>query len=102
MGVGQFKLRFTEPAQEALTALGRDAGALKRLRAVQKTLGLLERSGPRHPSLHTHKYSRLSGPKGEEIFEAYAENRTPGAYRVFWCYGPNKSEITIVAITPDP
>jgi hypothetical protein len=102
VGVGQFKLRFTEPAQEALTALGRDAGALKRLRAVQKTLGLLERSGPRHPSLRTHKYSRLSGPNGEEVFEAYAENRTPGAYRVFWCYGPNKGEITIVAITPHP
>ena len=31
-----------------------------------------------------------------------AKNKTPGAYRVFWCYGPNTGEITIIAITPHP
>ena len=30
------------------------------------------------------------------------ENDTPGAYRVFWCYGPDRRQITIVAITPRP
>ena len=102
MAVGQFRLRFTDSAHEALKALGQNTGTLKRLKAVQKTLGLLERNGPRHPSLQTHKYSKLIGPNGEEIFEAYAENRTPGAFRIFWCYGPAKGEITIIAITPHP
>jgi hypothetical protein len=37
-----------------------------------------------------------------KIFEAYAQHKTPGAYRVFWCYGPGKQEITIIAITPHP
>jgi hypothetical protein len=38
------------------------------------------------------------------VFEAYAQNRTPGAYRIFWCYGPDKDkgDITITAITPHP
>jgi hypothetical protein len=45
------------------------------------------------------KFTSLSGPKGEDIFEAYAQNKTPGAYRIFWFYGPEKKQITIVAIT---
>ncbi|MCA1993619.1 MAG: hypothetical protein LDL41_16485 [Coleofasciculus sp. S288] len=56
----------------------------------------------RHPSLKTHKYDSLSGPNAEEIFEAYVENRTPGAWRVFWYYGPGKSIITVLAITAHP
>ena len=56
----------------------------------------------RHPGLNTHKFNSLKGPKGEEVFEAYVENQTPGAYRVFWCYGPGQEEITILAITPHP
>jgi hypothetical protein len=39
---------------------------------------------------------------GKEIFEAYAENNTPAAYRIFWCYGPEKDNITIISITPHP
>lgn len=55
----------------------------------------------KHPSLNTHKYD-LEGPKGEEVFGSYAQNNTPGAYRIFWYYGPEKKEITIIAITPHP
>jgi hypothetical protein len=70
---------------------------------VQKTLDLLTRD-PRHPSLKTHEYDSLPNPynKKEKVFEAYAQNRTPGAYRIFWCYGPKKGQITILAITPHP
>jgi hypothetical protein len=28
--------------------------------------------------------------------------QTPGAYLVFWCYGREKNEITVPAITPHP
>jgi len=54
------------------------------------------------PTLNTHKYESLSGPNGEEIFEAYAENKTPGAFRVFWYYEPEQGVITILAITSHP
>ncbi len=70
---------------------------------VVKTIALLSQN-PRHPSLNTHKYSSLPHPfdPNGAVFEAYAQNRTPGAYRVFWCYGPEKKCITILAITPHP
>jgi hypothetical protein len=56
----------------------------------------------RHPSLNTHKYESLSGPNGEEVFEAYVESKTPAAFRIFWHYGPGREIITILAITPHP
>lgn len=96
-----FELFFTAQAHSDLDGLERNRSLAKRLKAVQKTLGYLQ-TNPRHPGLNTHKYSSLSGPKGEDVFEAYAENRTPGAYRIFWCYGPLKKAITIIAITPHP
>ncbi len=94
-----FKLKFTDEADENLQALGEDKSLAKRLKAVRKAIGYLELN-PRHPGLNTHKYSSIIGEKGEEIFEAYAENNTPAAYRIFWHYGPGKNVITIIAITP--
>ena len=70
---------------------------------VHKALKLL-RENPRHQGLQTHSYRSIKHPfdsKGK-VFEAYAQNQTPGAYRIFWCYGPGKREITIIAITPHP
>jgi hypothetical protein len=99
--MGSFHLFFNDEARAALTALAKDPAAAKRLKAVRKTLGLLEHN-LRHPSLQSHEYSSLTGPNGEKVFQAYAENRTPAAFRVFWCYGPGKNQITIVAIMPHP
>ncbi len=96
-----FQLLFTRQAIQDLTELERNTSLSKRLKAVKKTLGYLE-INPKHPSLNTHKYNSFKGAKGEEIFEAYAENNTPAAYRIFWYYGPNKKEITILTITSHP
>lgn len=96
-----FNLVFTTDAEANLHALEEDQGLVARLKAVRKTLAYLE-ANPRHPSLNTHKYSSLAGENGEEVFEAYAQNKTPSAYRVFWHYGPGKGTITIIAITPRP
>lgn len=96
-----FELIFTEQADNDLTLLEENAHLKKRLKAVCKALGYLE-ANPRHPSLNTHKYDSLQGKNGEEIFEAYAENNTPAAYRIFWHYGPGKKIITIIAITEHP
>lgn len=56
----------------------------------------------RHPSLNTHEYSSFQGLNGEKVFEAYAQQKTPGAYRVFWYYGPEKDIISVIAIIPHP
>lgn len=70
---------------------------------VYKTINFLSEN-PKHPSLNTHEYSSLKQPFDEKqkVFEAYAQNETPGAYRIFCCYGPGKNEITLIAITPHP
>lgn len=70
---------------------------------VAKAVGQLA-ADPRHNSLNTHAYDSLANPfdPNGKVFEAYAQNKTPGAYRVFWCYGPKAGEITILAITPHP
>ena len=96
-----FDLYFTEQAATKLDELENDPALRKRLKSVRKALGYLE-TNPRHPGLNTHKYTSLIGPHGEEIFEAYAENNTPGAYRIFWFYGPDKRAITVIDITPHP
>ena len=94
-----FKIRFTAEGDRHLSELENDPSKTGRLKAVRKALGYFE-NNPRHPSLNTHKYESLSKEFGLEIFEAYAENRTPQTYRLFWHYGPDKKEITVVAITP--
>lgn len=96
-------LKSTPTARRQLQVqeLERDKSLEKRLKAVRKTLGLME-TNLRHPSLNTHEYKSLKGARGEKVFEAYAESRTPAAYRVFWHYGPGKNEITVLAITPHP
>ncbi|MFN0205993.1 MAG: hypothetical protein ACKVS6_06730 [Planctomycetota bacterium] len=97
-----------EAAETSLTNRTRDRklkaskaeGLFKQVhKCVQQLL-----ENPRHPGLHTHEYSAIQNPydNKKKVFEAYAQNKTPGAYRVFWCYGPGIKDITILAITPHP
>lgn len=96
-----FTLIQSEEFQQQLVNLAESPDLIKRYKTVAKCLRLLA-SNPRHPGLNTHKYSSLVGPNGDDVFEAYAENKTPGAYRVFWYYGPGAREITLVSVTPHP
>lgn len=96
-----FKLLFTEQANRDMDRLEDDESLAKRLKAVRKALAYLE-NNPKHPGLNTHKYSSIKGMNGEEIFEAYAENNTPAAYRIFWHYSHGKGNITIIAVTAHP
>jgi hypothetical protein len=104
----QLKIKFTPTANQQLTDLENTPSKSKLVAQIRKTLGYLELD-PRHPGLHTHEFLSLKGAHGEKIFEAYAQNSTPGAYRIFWHYGPDEIKgkkripaITIVAITPHP
>jgi hypothetical protein len=96
-----FELQWTAEAGKAYNLLKSTASRKKRYQAVKKTIKFLA-TNPRHNSLQTHEYISLNGPSGEKAFEAYAEQSTPAAYRVFWYYGPSKGIITIFAITPHP
>jgi len=96
-----FELQWTAEAHETYGRLKNAASQRKRYQAVKKTIKFLA-TNPWHPSLQTHEYMSLKGPNGEKVFEAYAEQSTPAAYRVFWYYGPSKGIITIFAITSHP
>ena len=98
-----FQLVFTPRAQTDLHSLefAPNKKDPVKLSKVRKCLGLLE-INPKHPGLHTHEYTSLNGSKGEKVWEAYVENKTPAAWRVFWHYGEGKGVITILAITPHP
>lgn len=97
-----FRLEFTPEATRQLLALKLDSGLSKRLKAVQKALARLE-SDPSHPGLNTHPFRGETCPHDGQLLEAYAENSTPGAYRIFFCYVPGvRGLILIVAITPHP
>ena len=95
------ELVFTPQADADLREIEDNPSKRNILKSVRKCLGYLE-SNMRHPSLNTHEFRSLKGPNGEKVFEAYAQHKTPGAYRVFWYYSPRKSMITIVAMAPHP
>lgn len=96
-----FELAWTREAEETYQRLKGDASQRKRYNAVRKTIRFLAEN-PRHNSLQTHEFTSIKGPEGEKVFEAYAQQKTPAAYRVFWYYGPSRGVITIIAITPHP
>ena len=96
-----FELHWTTEAKEKYRSLKNNPSLSKRYKAVKKTIEYLA-SNPRHNSLQTHEFASLKGPSGEKVFEAYAQQKTSAAYRVFWYYGPSPHIITIVTITPHP
>jgi hypothetical protein len=96
-----FEIFLTDQARNQLKKLKSDKGLEKRYKAVKRAIRFLS-SNPRHKSLRTHEFTSLKGPKGEKVFDAYAEQSTPAAYRIFWFYGPTGNQITIIAITPHP
>ena len=82
---------------------GKSSRAEGLFKQVNKALRFL-RENPKHPGLHTHEFDSLQHPwePGGKVWEAYAQNNTPGAYRIFWCYGREQGEITVIAITSHP
>ncbi|MFZ0954735.1 MAG: hypothetical protein WAN60_00210 [Candidatus Sulfotelmatobacter sp.] len=102
------KIKFTPTADVQYSALEKAPSQGPIFEQVRKALSYLE-IDPRHPSLNTHEFTSLVGANSERVFEAYAQNNTPGAYRIFWHYGPDEIKskkripvITVVAITPHP
>ena len=96
-----FDLLFSDEAAAILHEIEGDPSLARKLKKIRKALGYLEHD-PRHPGLHTHKYESLRGPNREEVFEAYVENQTPSAWRIWFWYGPEARQITVLTIGPHP
>ncbi len=96
-----FELQFSQKAQDQLKELKNNNSLAKRFKAVSKALKLL-RENPKYPSLNTHIFHSEVGPDGQKVFEAYAENHTSGAYRIFFYYGSDGKTIYILSVIPHP
>ena len=66
-----------------------------------KSLKLLS-SDPGYPSLQTHEIEPLSRRYGMKVRQSYLENKTSGAMRMYWVYGPDQKDITIIGLEPHP
>ena len=74
---------------------------MKLYNQIGKALVLLS-NNPRHPSLQSHEIDVLSMRYETKVWCSYLRNKSPGAGRIYWCYGPKKGDITVVAIEPHP
>jgi hypothetical protein len=66
-----------------------------------KSLKLLSEN-PMHPGLKTHEIQPLTKRYGIKVWQSYLENKTSNAMRMYWVYGPNQQEITIIGLEPHP
>lgn len=57
---------------------------------------------PFYPSLQTHEIEVLSKRYGMKVWQSYLENKTSKAMRMYWVYGPNQKDITIIGLEPHP
>ena len=97
----EFDLIYTDASKAVFLSLQNDPSKKSQYKSVGKALYLMQ-ADLRHPGLNTHEFSSLSKTMGCKVFESYAQNNTPGAYRIFWRYGPGKKQITILSITQHP
>jgi plasmid maintenance system killer protein len=95
-----YRLKLTPDAQAAHKQL--EHSDVRKWKKVNKALQFLA-SDPRHNSLQAHKWETLKGkaPDGGDVWTAYVENGTPGAWRIFFFFDSReKSLIYVTSIEP--
>lgn len=76
----------------------KDAELYKKWGSALKKLAM----DPFYPSLKSHEIEPLSKRYGIKVWQSYLENKKSGARRMFWVYGPDKKDITIIGLEPHP
>lgn len=66
-----------------------------------KAMKLLSQD-PRYPGLRTHEIEPLSKRYGMKVWQSYLENKTSSAMSMYWVYGPNQNDITVIGLEPHP
>lgn len=95
--------RANHPQPESGNEKKKSSKQLGLAKQVNKTSALLAEN-PKHPGLQSRSYDGIANPftPGKCVWEAYVQNRTPAADRLFWCYCPETGRLTILAITAHP
>jgi len=97
MGVPRMQEFLEDLYRKAEThTLGNERKLFKQL---IKTIKFLQ-NNPKHSGLQTHEIKPLSRRYGLQVWQSHLENNTPSAGRIFWVYGPNPNQITIIGIEP--
>jgi hypothetical protein len=93
------KLRFSGEASALLKLLeAGDPNRQAKLKKVRRALARLEQN-PRHPGLHSHQYESFPVDTAVKVWDSYVENQAPGAWRIFWRYGPDEEHGSRPVIT---
>lgn len=79
--------------------LGKDENSL--YKKMGKAMAFLA-NDPKHPGLHSHEIGALSRRYGVKVWQSNIENKTSGAGRIYWIYGPAKNDITIIGLELHP
>lgn len=77
-----------------------DSDEKELFKKLAKTIKLLS-NNPKYPGLKTHEIEPLSKKYDMKIWQSYLDQGNL-ARRIFWVYGPNRKEITILGIEPHP
>ncbi len=100
MGVPQMLQLWTE-----LSKKYKEGALSKKERALYtkwgKALKLLSQN-PFYPSLQTHEIEPLTKRYGQKVWQSYIENNVSRALRMYWVYGPERQDITVIALEPHP
>ena len=100
MGIPEMLELWTELSQKNATG----TISKKELSLYQKwgkAMRLLSQD-PSYPSLHTHDIEPLTKRYGIKVWQSYLENNTSHAMRMYWVYGPDRQDITIIGLEPHP
>lgn len=100
MGLPEMEARWNDLANRSQQGT-LDADEQKFFKKLVKALNYLSQN-PRHNSLASHEIDALTRKHKIKIFQSYLENKPPAAGRIFWAYGPDQSDITILAVEPHP
>lgn len=92
---GQYALTFEGQVEKSLLKLR--AKNVRRFNKVWKSLGFLAEHGPEHPPLRTAKMTNTNNG-----YCSFAENGTPGAWRLWWMWGEGSSQIRVTEVGPTP
>ncbi len=100
MGVPEMETLWNDLRNKVRQGVATKKG-IKMYKQLGKAMRLLS-NDPRYPGLQSHEIDALTARYGMKVWESYLENNTPAAGRIFWVYGPNQGDITIIGLEPHP
>ena len=100
MGIPEMEAFWNELCAKVNSGTANKDDVILHKKLGKALLGLSK--NPRHPGLESHEISSLSKRYGMKVWQSYLENKTPKAGRIFWVYGPNRMDITIIGLEPHP